>query len=100
VEVSADVVDAAINDHVRTIVRSIKECLGEAPPDLSQDVSVRGIYVVGGLAQLHDFPELLTHEVGVSCTTVAQPDLVVIRGLLRCVNELRSLHQLFGRNEN
>lgn len=100
VEVSADVVDAAINDHVRTIVRSIKECLGEAPPDLSQDVSVRGIYVVGGLAQLHDFPELLTHEVGVSCTTVAQPDLVVIRGLLRCINELRSLHRLFSRNES
>ncbi|MEI8147527.1 MAG: rod shape-determining protein [Actinomycetes bacterium] len=93
VEVPSEVVDAAIADHVRTIVRSVKECLGEAPPDLSQDVSVRGIFVVGGVAQLHDFPELLTHEVGVSCTTVLQPDLVVIRGLLRCLTELRTLHR-------
>jgi rod shape-determining protein MreB len=93
VEVSAEVVDGAIGDHVRSIVRSVKECLGEAPPDLSQDVSIRGIHVVGGMAQLHDFPELLTNEVGVACTTVVQPDLVVIRGLLRCLNELHSLHR-------
>jgi rod shape-determining protein MreB len=96
VEVPSEVVDGAIADHVRTIVRSVKECLGEAPPDLSQDVSVRGIFVVGGVAQLHDFPELLTHEVGVACTTVLQPDLVVIRGLLRCLTELRPLHRTLG----
>ena len=93
IEVSGALLEEAIADHVRTIVRSVKECLGDAPPDLAQDVSVRGISLAGGLSQLHDLPELLTREVGVSCSVVPQPDTVVLRGLLRCVNEIDNLRR-------
>ena len=93
VEVSGGLVEAAIADHIRTIVRSVKSCLREAPPDLAQDVSVRGITLVGGVAQMTDVAELLTREVGVECRAESQPDLVVLRGLLRCVNEVSALRR-------
>jgi rod shape-determining protein MreB len=93
VEVSGGLVEAAISDHIRTVVRSVKECLSEAPPDLAQDVSVRGITLAGGVAQMTDVAELLTREVGVVCHTPPQPDLLVLRGLLRCVNEVSALRR-------
>ena len=64
-----------------------------AGPDLAQDVSVRGITLVGGVAQMTDVAELLTREVGVECRAESQPDLVVLRGLLRCVNEVSALRR-------
>ena len=93
VEVPGDIIEAAVNDNIRAIVRSVKECLGEAPPDLAHDVSVRGLSLVGGLARLEDFADLLAREVGVSCHVVDQPELAVIRGLVRCLNDMGSLHR-------
>jgi rod shape-determining protein MreB len=47
VDVDADLVNAAAHDVVTATVRMIQECLGDAPPDLSQDVSARGLTLTG-----------------------------------------------------
>ncbi len=95
VSVSADLVNNAIRDLVNVTVRMVQDSLGGAPPDLSQDVSTRGMAVVGGHAQLAGLTELISTSTGVKVNVVEESDLVVIRGLQLCLDEMSSLHSLF-----
>ncbi len=94
VDVSAELVNAALHDVVTTTVRMIQDCLGDAPPDLSQDVSSRGLSLVGSHAQLNDFAELIAANTGVDVTVAPNPDIIVIDGLQMCLEEMSSLHTL------
>jgi rod shape-determining protein MreB len=95
IDVDADLVNAATREIATTTVRMIEECLGEAPPDLSQDVSARGLTMVGGHALLCDLAPLIAASTGVEVTVAKEPDLVVIRGLQLCLEEMSSLYALF-----
>lgn len=95
IDVDADLVNTATREIVTSVVRMIEECLGEAPPDLSQDVSARGLTMVGGHAQLCDLAALIATSTGVDVTVAKEPDLVVIQGLQLCLEEMSSLHALF-----
>ncbi|MGB7103835.1 MAG: rod shape-determining protein [Acidimicrobiales bacterium] len=94
VEVSAELVNAAARDVFNSTMRMIQECLGETPPDLSQDVSARGLTLVGGQANLQDIGELVATSSGVEVDVASQSDLVVIQGLTACLEEMASLHAL------
>ena len=95
VDVDADLVNAAVGDIAATTVRMIQECLGAAPPDLSQDVSARGLTLTGGHAMLADFAELIATNTGVEVSVADAPDTVVIQGLQLCLEEMSSLYALF-----
>ena len=95
VEVRAELVNAALSDTVNATLRLIQECLADAPPDLSQDVSAQGMVLVGGHAQLNDFAELIAHSTGVSVRVADEPGTVIIRGLQMCLEQMSSLHGLF-----
>ena len=95
IDVDAELVNAAVLEVVTTTVRMIQECLGDAPPDLSQDVSARGLTLTGGHALLSDYAELIATNTGVEVTVADDPDTVVIRGLRLCLVEMASLHALY-----
>jgi rod shape-determining protein MreB and related proteins len=95
VTVSADLVNDAIRDLVATTVTMVQDSLAEAPPDLSQDVSARGMTLVGAHARLRDLAELIEAKTGVDVRVASEPDLVIIRGLQMCLEEMSSLHALF-----
>ncbi len=95
VDVDADLVNSAVHDVVVTTVRMIQECLGDAPPDLSQDVSARGLTLVGGHARLSDLAGLVATSTGVDVRVADEPDVVVIKGLQLCLEEMSSLYALF-----
>ena len=95
VETTANEVNSAVADLVLATVKMVQEALGDAPPDLAQDVLTQGLTLVGGHARLRDLPELLTRETGVEVRLAADPELVVIEGLQRCLREMASLHALF-----
>ena len=95
VDVGADLVNAAVRDVANAVVAMVQDSLAGAPPDLSQDVSARGLTLVGGHAKLADFAELIASSTGVDVVLAAQPDLVIIRGLQLCLDEMSSLHALF-----
>jgi rod shape-determining protein MreB len=94
VEVSADLVNSASRDVMNATIRMVQECLGETPPDLAQDVSARGITLVGGHANLRDLDELVSTSSGVDVNVASQSDMVVIQGLQACLEEMSSLHVL------
>jgi rod shape-determining protein MreB len=95
VEVDADLVNAALGDVLTSTLKMVQDCLGDAPPDLSQDVSSGGLTLVGGHAQLNDFAELIATGTGVEVNVADKPDLVIIKGLQLCLEEMSSLHALF-----
>ena len=95
VDVDADLVNAAVGDIVTSTVRMIQEALGAAPPDLSQDVSARGLTLTGGHSQLSNFAELIATNTGVEVTVADEPDTVIIQGLQLCLEEMSSLYALF-----
>ncbi len=99
VEATAVEINAAIHELFHATVRMVQETLGEAPPDLAQDVLEQGLTLVGGHAQIGDLAELIATETGVSVHVSAEPELVVIRGLERCLSEMSSLHSLFRSAE-
>src|ERR1700691_116240 len=80
VEVSAELVNAAARDVLNSTMRMIQECLGDTPPDLSQDVSARGMTLVGGQANLQDIAELAATSSGVEVSVAGPAGLVVILG--------------------
>lgn len=95
-ELSGDDVFTAVADHVTQVVRLASECLGEAPPDLSQDVLVHGLCVVGGASQLHGFVERLAATTDVPVSTCDAPAEAVVLGASRCLSDLPRLSQLFA----
>ena len=95
IEVSAELVNSAAHDILQATMRMIQECLSGTPPDLSQDISARGITLVGGQANLPDLDELVATSSGVEVSVAAQADLAVIVGLSACLEEMASLHALF-----
>jgi len=99
VEVSAELVNAAARDILASTMRMIQDCLGGTPPDLAQDVSARGMTMVGGHANLRDLDELVAASSGVEVSVAERADLCVIRGLEACLGEMASLHALFRSAE-
>jgi rod shape-determining protein MreB and related proteins len=97
--VSGDDVHAAIADHVTQIVRASAECLGQAPPDLAQDVLVHGLNVVGGGSMLDGLVERLAEATDVPVTTCEGPEAAVVIGAARCLEDLGRLSQLFASAE-
>jgi rod shape-determining protein MreB len=95
VEVDSELVHRALGDVLNAQVRMVEECLSDTPPDLSQDVSARGMTLAGGFAQLANLDGLLAQATGVDVRVAAQPELVVIQGLQYCLEEMSSLHALF-----
>jgi len=95
VEVTAELVNMALYEVTSSVVRMVQDCLGDTPPDLSQDVSSMGLTLVGGLSQVRDFSSLVADNTGVAVNVAFEPDLAVIKGLVMCLEEMSSLHALF-----
>jgi rod shape-determining protein MreB len=95
VEVGADLVNVALTELLNSTIKMVQDCLSDAPPDLSQDVSAGGLTLVGGHARLNDFAELIATGTGIEVNVADDADLVIIRGLQLCLAEMSSLHALF-----
>ena len=95
VEATAVAINMSIREIVNSTIRMVQETLSEAPPDLAQDVLTQGLTIVGGHALIGDLAELIGTETGLAVHVAPDPELVVIRGLERCLGEMHSLRALF-----
>jgi len=85
----------AIEDQVHQIIDAAVQCLGEAPPELAQDIMFQGIHLVGGGALLRGLARRLADETAVPVHMVATPLECVALGAGRCIESFDELHQLF-----
>ena len=95
VVLSPDEVRHAIEEPVGAMVDSVVACLGDAPPELAQDLIVQGIHLVGGGGMLRGMRELLSQETEVDVRLVDLPLECVVLGAGRCIESYEALKVMF-----
>jgi rod shape-determining protein MreB len=85
----------AIDEPVSTVVDSVIACLGQAPPELAQDLIGRGIHLVGGGGMLRGLDLRLAAESDVSVTLVDAPLECVVLGAGHCLESYDLLKTMF-----
>jgi rod shape-determining protein MreB len=92
---SAAEVRQAISEPVNAMVDSVLSCVGEAPPELAQDLIEHGIHLVGGGALLKGLDLRLSKETEVPVRIVRQPLESVVLGAGRVVESYEELRDMF-----
>jgi rod shape-determining protein MreB len=95
VVLSPEEVREAISEPVGTIVDSVVACLGEAPPELAQDLIVQGIHLVGGGAMLRGLDIRLAKATAVPVRLVRQPLEAVVLGAGKVIESYEALKVMF-----
>ena len=96
---SPEEVRAAIDEQVSAIVDSAVQCLGQAPPELAQDLILQGIHLVGGGGMLRGLDRRLAEETAVPVKMVNAPLECVVLGAGRCLEMFDSVRELFMGSE-
>jgi rod shape-determining protein MreB and related proteins len=86
---------AATDDVVREIVESVKVCLGNAPPELANDVIDRGMHLVGGGGMLPGLDQRIATDIDVEVRLVEHPLECVVMGAGHCIEEPAALRIVF-----
>ena len=86
---------SAIDEPVSAIVDSVLSCISQAPPELSQDLIVQGIHLVGGGGMLRGLDLRLSDETKVNVRQVETPLECVVHGAGRCIESFEALKAMF-----
>ena len=95
VVLTAEEVREAIDEPVSAMVDAVIACLGQAPPELAQDLIEQGIYLVGGGAMLRGLDLRLEAETNVAVRLVDAPLESVVLGAGHCIESYESLRSMF-----
>ena len=77
---SPEEVRDAIDEQVGAIVDSVIACLGQAPPELAQDLIMQGIHLVGGGGMLRGLDLRIAEETEIPVHLVDAPLECVVLG--------------------
>jgi rod shape-determining protein MreB len=92
---SPDEVREAIDEPVSSIVDSVVDCMGSAPPELAQDLIMQGIHLVGGGGMLRGIDTRLAESTHLPVHLVDAPLECVVLGAGKCLEAFDSLKVLF-----
>ncbi len=85
----------AIEEQTSAIVDSVVRCLGNAPPELAQDLISQGINLVGGGGMLSGLDRRLSEETALPVHLVDAPLECVVLGAGKCLEEFDAVQELF-----
>lgn len=92
---SPEEVRQAIDEPISTIVDSVVSCLGNAPPELAQDLILQGMYLVGGGGMLRGLEQRISNETEIPVHLVDAPLECVVLGAGRCIESYDDLKVMF-----
>jgi len=92
---SPEEVRDAIEEQVGAVVASVIRCLGQAPPELAQDLITQGIHLVGGGGMLRGLDLRLAAETGIPVHLVDAPLECVCLGAGKCIEAYETLKVMF-----
>jgi rod shape-determining protein MreB and related proteins len=84
----------ALNECVSTIVNAIRALLERTPPELSADISDRGIVLAGGGALLRNLNEKIRDETGLPVCVADDPLCCVVLGTAKLLDDFTLLRRL------
>ncbi|HEX8581481.1 MAG TPA: rod shape-determining protein, partial [Acidimicrobiales bacterium] len=85
----------AIEEQVGAIVASVIRCLGQAPPELAQDLIAHGMYLVGGGGMLRGLDRRIAEETEIPVHLVDAPLECVVLGAGRVIEAYDALKVMF-----
>tara|TARA_R110002096_G_scaffold350395_2_gene543501 strand:- start:75446 stop:76480 length:1035 start_codon:yes stop_codon:yes gene_type:complete len=92
--VNSDEIRDALNEPVNAIVDAVRTVLERTPPELSADIVDKGIVLSGGGALLKNIDVLLREETGLPIMVCENPQLAVVLGTGRSLDELSLLKDI------
>ena len=78
--ISSTEIYEAISGPLSSILQSIRNALEQSPPELSSDISERGIVLTGGGALLRDLDIMISEQTGIPVIIAEDPLTCVARG--------------------
>ncbi len=84
----------ALNESVSTIVNAIRVLLERTPPELSADISDRGIVLAGGGSLLRNLDKRITDETGLPVCVADDPLTSVILGTAKLLDDFTLLRRV------
>jgi rod shape-determining protein MreB len=100
VVLSPEEIRFAIREQIDLILATVVECLGEAPPELAQDIIFQGIYLVGGGAMLRGLANRLSDETEVPVHLVPTPLECVVQGAGMCLDSFDRMRHIFAEADS
>jgi len=85
---------AVLNDSVSTIVSTVRVTLERTPPELSADLSDRGIVLAGGGALLRKLDRRIQDDTGLPVKVADDPLCSVVSGAAKLLEDRGLLHRL------
>jgi len=92
---SPEEVREAIDEQVAAVIDSVIACLGQAPPELAQDLIVRGMHLVGGGGMLRGFDMRIAEETEIPVHLVDAPLECVVLGAGKVIENYDRLKMMF-----
>jgi rod shape-determining protein MreB len=92
---SPEEVREAIAEQVAAVIDSVIACLGQAPPELAQDLIVRGMHLVGGGGMLRGFDMRIAEETEIPVHLVDAPLECVVLGAGKVIENYDRLKMMF-----
>ncbi len=86
-EVNSLFVYDAIQEQLGVIMDAVKTILERTPPELGVDIIQNGIYLTGGSAKIRKLDVLLAQKSGIRVIVDEEPEMSVVKGLARVMNE-------------
>jgi rod shape-determining protein MreB and related proteins len=96
VVVGAEEVRTAIEDNLVQIVTAVLDTLSSCPPELTQDILLSGIWLVGGGALLRGLDARISQETQVKVNIIDHPLDTVVIGAGRTIESFDNLKHLFA----
>jgi len=94
VPVGDDEIREALTEPVATIMNAIRVALERTPPELSADISDRGIVLTGGGALLKNLDRRIREETGLPVSIAEDPLASVVLGTGRMLTDFRLLRRI------
>jgi rod shape-determining protein MreB len=92
--INSDEIRDALAEPVNAIVEAVRVVLERTPPELSADIVDKGIVLSGGGSQLKNLDVLLREETGLPVMVSENPQLAVVLGTGKALDELRLLKEV------
>jgi rod shape-determining protein MreB len=84
----------ALSEGIATIMNAIRVALERTPPELSADISDRGIVLTGGGALIKNLDKRIRHETGLPVSIAEDPLASVVLGTGKMLTEFALLRRI------
>lgn len=89
----------ALEEAVNSIADAVHGVFEKTPPELSSDISKKGIVMTGGGSLVEGLSELISKRTGVACRIADDPILCVALGTGKCLKNIEQLNNTLLSDE-